>query len=261
MKRIDLFSRTTLTRAAAELVLIVTGILIALAVDGALSQRAERAAARESLELVREDLVLLREQADEFRAFNQEQLAATVRVTRLLAADAPVPRTTQMWQDLVDLTSRRTLRLPRAAWDELVGTGNLRLLDDRELRRDLVRFYETVARDELIVSQNNAQFVDQLGLGVLVGEGLVLSHHRLDAASAVPLSTDRSRLMLEAGIATGPTFRGRIWSLAPGHPDRVRAESIALAISAVAANGVALSRGMLTDVEGLIDRIDLALTN
>lgn len=259
MKRIDLFSRTTLARAAAELVLIVTGILIALGVDGALSERADRAAARESLELVREDLVLLTEQVQEFRTFSAANLEAAARLARVLAADAPLPRTAQTWNDLIDITSRRTLRLPRAAFDELVGTGNLRLLEDRELRRDLVRFYETIARDELVVSQNNTQFTDQLGMGILFGEGLVLSHHRVDPGSTVPLLGERNTLILEAGIETGPTFRGRIWALPAGHPDRVRVEAIALALSSALGNATVLADGILAEAGALIERIDLAL--
>jgi hypothetical protein len=68
MKRVDLFSRTTLTRAAAELVLIVAGILIALGIDSALNERRERAMARQSLELITEDLRLLVEQSRSSRA-------------------------------------------------------------------------------------------------------------------------------------------------------------------------------------------------
>lgn len=259
MKRVDLLSRTTLARAAAELTLIVAGILIALAVDGALADRADRAAARESLELVRDDMQLLVEQVEEFRVYNEGQLAAGARLSRTLGADSPIPRTAQTWEDLDDITSRRTLRLPRAAWDELVGTGNLRLLEDAELRRDLVRFYETVARDQEIIARNNAQFSDGLGVGILVGEGLVLRHRRDDQDSPLASIRRGDELMGDAGIGKGPTFRGRIWALPPGHTDRIRAEAVVLSISLVAASSVAIAEGILVDAEALLERIDLAL--
>lgn len=258
MKRVDLFSRTTFAKAFAELVLIVAGILIALAVDGAISERRDRATARESLELVREDLRLLVEQVEEFRSFNEALLASSARLTRVLSADSMLPRTAETWQDLVTITNRRTLRLPRAAWDELVGTGNLRLLEDATLRRDLVRFYETVARDQEIVSRNNAMFADNLGAGVLIGEGLVLSHPRSEAIADIDLIERRDR-QHEAGIERGPTFRGRIWTLPGGHPDRIRVESVALAVSDAAAGAVALAEGIRAAAGALIERIDLAL--
>lgn len=259
MKRVDLFSRTTFAKALAELVLIVAGILIALAVDGAISERRDRAAARESLELVREDLRLLVEQVEEFRRFNEALLASGARVTRSLSTGSALPRTAETWQDLVAITNRRTLRLPRAAWDELVGTGNLRLLEDASLRRDLVRFYETVARDQEIVSRNNMTFADDLGVGILMGEGLVLSHPRVEAMADIDVLQRRIELVREAGIEAGPTFRGRIWTLPSGHPDRVRVESVALGISDAAAGAISLAEGIHAAAGALIERIDLAL--
>lgn len=261
MKRVDLSSRTTVTKAVIELVLIVAGILIALAVDGAISERRDRAAARASLELVREDLRLLVEQVEEFRAFNEALLASSARATRLLSAESALPRTTETWNDLVVITNRRTLRLPRAAWDELVGTGNLRLLEDATLRRDLVRFYETVARDQEIVSRNNLVFADDLGVGVLMGEGLVLSHRLAQPITEIAVLERRIELLREAGIETGPTFRGRIWTLPSGHPDRIRAESVALGVSDAAAGAISLAEGIQTQAHALIERIDLALAD
>ena len=258
MKRIDLFSRTTLARAVAELVLIVAGILIALAVDGAISERRNRTMARESLELVREDLRLLVEQVREFQTYSGNQLASGARLTRVLSADSPLPRTVETWRDLIAMTQRRTLRLPRAAWDELVGTGNLRLLDDAALRRDLVRFYETVARDQEIVTRNNTAVVDDLGLGILVGEGLVLTHRRTGTAD-IPATRGMLERMREAGFAAGPTFRGRIWRLPHGHPERVRVTSVVLTVSHAAAMATTLAEGIRADATGLIERIDRAL--
>lgn len=257
MKRVDLLSRTTLTRAAAELVLIVTGILIALGIDSALTERRERAMARQSLELITEDLRLLVEQVEEFARYNQDLLEGASAVESALSTDGSVPRTPELWDAVNRLGYRRTLRLPRAAWDELVGTGNLRLLEDPTLRRDLVRFYETLARDEEVVARNNAVYADALGVGVLLGEGIVLSHPN----SADIGVDDVGRLMAPnrmaaAGIPFGPSFAGLLWTSEVDDPVRIRTRSVAMAVASVAASAIQMGEQILADAEALLARIE-----
>ena len=256
MKRVDLLSRTTLTRAAAELVLIVAGILIALGIDSALNERRERAMARQSLELITEDLRLLVEQVEEFASYNQDILDAASRVESALSRPGPVSRTVELWDAVNRLGYRRTLRPPRAAWDELVGTGNLRLLEDATLRRDLVRFYETLARDEEVVSRNNAVYADALGVGVLLGEGIVLSHPSSADISGggvgLLMAPDR---MVAAGIPFGPTFAGLLWSSEVDDPVRIRTRGVAMAVASVAARAIQNGEEISADAEELLDRI------
>lgn len=257
MKRVDLLSRTTLTRAAAELVLIVAGILIALAIDSALNERRDRAMARQSLKLITEDLRLLVEQVEEFVVYNQDVIDAASEVESALALDAPVPRTAALWDAVNRLGGRRTLRVPRAAWDELVGTGNLRLLEDPGLRRDLVRFYETLARDEEIISRNNLVYSDGLGVGVLLGEGILLAHPPPEGVgTGLNVQRSAAERMAEAGIPRGPTFGGRLWSTRVDDPIRIRTRSVAIAVAMAAANGVQIGEEILADARALLVRID-----
>lgn len=257
MKPIHLFTRTTLARAAAELLLIVAGILIALAIDSALNERQELAMARQSLELITEDLRLLVEQVEEFVVYNQDVIKAASAVESALSRDGPVPRTAALWDAVNRLGGRRTLRVPRAAWDELVGTGNLRLLEDPALRRDLVRFYETLAREEEIISRNNLVYSDGLGVGILLGEGIQIAHPPPEGVGT-DLNVQRSAAarMAAAGIPQGPTFAGRLWSTQVDDPIRIRTRSVAIAVARAAANGVQIGEEILADARELLGRIE-----
>ena len=50
---------------------------------------------------------------------------------------------------------RRTIRLPTAAFTDLLSTGNLRVIQDREVRDAIVRFYEMTERSQTIIDKNN----------------------------------------------------------------------------------------------------------
>lgn len=259
MKRVDFFTPTTLARAGAELLLIVAGILIALAIDSGLTEREERAMARQSLQLVEEDLRLLVEQVEEFTIYNRVILEAAGRVEAGLAG-AEVPRTAEFWDDVSLLGSRRTLRAPRAAWEELVGTGNLRLIADPELRRDLVRFYETLARDEEIVSRNNLVFSDGLGIATLSGEGIVLAPPSPEGLGEdLVYFRPSAERMAAAGIGYGPNFEGLLWSSRPGDADRLRTRAVAIQIAQAAANATIIGEEILGAARDLLLRIDDAL--
>jgi len=72
------------------------------------------------------------------------------------------------------LTSRRTLRLVRATYTNLVSTGNLRLIRNSALRDRIVKYYEESDRRTAIVDRNNQFFVDQLYAAHLSSTGLIV---------------------------------------------------------------------------------------
>jgi hypothetical protein len=242
-----------------EMILLVVGILFALGVDGWLERRREADVAEQSLELVRNDLVQLIEQTRELEAYNRRILEAIALVWSAVDTPGMVERDRATFDALGVMRGRRTVRFPRAAYEELVATGNLRALADPDLRAALVRFYEELGRDEEIILRNNQAFTDDLLGGLLTGEGLIIN---------VPAGrTDFSVDMLGSAEAVrseylpvGATFKGRLWDLPPGHPDRVRLLSATASLSSAAAVHLVLARGAREGAAALIDRIDATLT-
>lgn len=243
----------------AELLLIAAGILIALAVDGWAQDRDERRLEQASLELLRADLLLLDEQLVEFIDYQRRAQRSAASVHRVLVTVERMPRDDRVRSAVVDLTSRRTLRLPRASYAELVGTGNLRLIRDPALRRDIVQFYETVSRDEEIVARNNETFYDDLASNLLFGEGLVYplpatDPERADAISSVLGDVDaRSRELLGDDA---DRFGGRLWSMPPDHPDWKRATAVTLQALRASIAAEFLALGMQDEAAFLLQRID-----
>lgn len=156
-----------------ELALLVSGILIALAVDSWIDDRRDARAERQYLELLGRDLEQDLETLDEVRRFEEAQVSASALVYRgLRRGVAPADREA-VAAALGQLTSRRTLRLRRGTYINLLSTGHLRLIRDAQLRDRIVRLYENNERAQSIRDRNNQEFVDRLYLTYLLDQDFV----------------------------------------------------------------------------------------
>jgi hypothetical protein len=95
-----------------------------------------------------------------------------------------------------------------AAYENLTGTGNLRLIRDPELRDRIVSFYERAERELTIHNRNNAFFVDDQFVDGFVGKGLFI--YRGTRRVAYSGSDTLLRAELAGGYADAPD---RIWRL------------------------------------------------
>jgi hypothetical protein len=198
-----------------ELALLIAGILIALAVDGWIDARRDVRTERQYLELLVRDLDQDREVLDEVLAFEEAQAAAAALAYRALRDGvAPQDRET-IAAALGQLTARRTLRLARATYTDLLSTGNLHLIRNADLRDRIVRLYETNERVQLIRDRNNQEFVDRMYMTYLLDAGLVAPRpeRRLPSIAAAD-----GKFAKRTGT-TVDTGDDRLWRLAPDAPE------------------------------------------
>lgn len=156
-----------------ELVLLITGILIALAVNGWIDSRREARAERQYLELLVRDLGRDLEVLDDVVKFEGAQVDASVLAYRGMRLGVEPKDREAVAAALGQLTSRRTLRLGRATYTDLLSTGNLRLIRNTELRDRIVRLYETNERTQMIRDRNNQEYVDRMYVPYLLDHGLI----------------------------------------------------------------------------------------
>jgi len=156
-----------------ELVLLVLGILIALAVDDWMQDRRDARMERDYLQLLVRDLERDDEILKEFISFEELQTNDGIEAYRALRKTVAPADREAVAARLSRLTSRRTLRLVRATYTDLVSTGNLRLISNPVLRDRVVKYYEETDRRIAIVDRNNQFFVDQSYAAYLSNTGLV----------------------------------------------------------------------------------------
>jgi hypothetical protein len=202
------------SRIVVELALLVAGILIALAVNNWMDERRETRTEREYLELLGRDLEQDLDTLDEIRRFEEAQIAASILVFRgLRRGVAPADREA-VSAALGQLTSRRTLRLRRAAYTNLLSTGDLRLIRNAALRDRIVRLYENNERAQTIRDRNNQEYVDRIYVTYLLDQGLVAPR----PARSLP-SITRSDAAYADSVGIVPRVDDDpLWSLPPDAP-------------------------------------------
>lgn len=159
----------------AELVLIVAGILIALYIDGWVQDRQDRQREIAYLELLRDDLELIESEVALYVEFERSVLATGKAFLDAIATENPARSDRPLNGMLSEMSIRRTLSIVSAAYEDLTSTGNMPLIRDAELRRQLVRYFANVERSELIVGKNNQQFVDELYVRFLMDAGVTIN--------------------------------------------------------------------------------------
>lgn len=130
-------------KLAAEFVLVVVGVLVALAVDTALENRRDRQLRDEYIERIRSDAEHDR-QALEYRIeFFRDVQVFTQRFLDWLDAEAPLDKenvlaafyAAEVWPFVAN----------DSTYQDLLSTGNIRLIDDINLRTSLAAYYNRVS--------------------------------------------------------------------------------------------------------------------
>ena len=226
---------------------IVLSILLAFAIDAYWEERQEAANTRQSIEVVRRDLVDALEQLDEMDQFSAEIARASVEAARALAGSEPVAAADRpQIEALLKLsTFRRTMRLPRAGYTDLLSTGNLAEVDNAALRNSIVRFYEATDRSQEIIEKNSALFTDKVLNDAIITSGLLIPMPiEGDSIDTIELIARRNQIIRELIGLDFPTRPARLWQLPMGSPeiDRIVSALIQNARGATTAQVIANDR-------------------
>ena len=199
-----------------ELALLIIGILIALAVDGWMDNRCDARLERQYLELLVRDLDRDLEVIDEFLGFEERQVADSVFAYRTLRGGVAAEDREAVADALTRLTWRRTLRLTRATYTDLLSTGRLRLIQSAALRDHIVGLYEDNERTLVIRDLNNQVFIDDMYLQYLWDSGLVAPR----ATGNLGLLDGPVREFARRVDMPVATADDRLWQLPADSPER-----------------------------------------
>lgn len=214
--RLEAFVEMRWGHLLVELALLISGILIALAVNGWIDGRRDASVERQYLELLVRDLDRDLEVLDDVVKFEEAQATASALAYRAMRVGVEPKDREAVSVALGQLTSRRTLRLGRATYIDLLSTGNLRLIRNAELRDHIVRSYEANERTQMIRDRNNQEYVDRLYVPYLLDHGLVAPRPALNLpewSSAVD-----QKFAKRVGVAAD-TSDDLLWQLPPSAPE------------------------------------------
>lgn len=158
----------------AELVLVVAGILVALAIDGWVGDARDRQTEAIYLELLSRDIKEVRQQAELQIEFEKEKMDIGVEAYLILDAPDLGVNEAKLGSLLGALFARRTLNLSSATFDEIVSSGHLQLIRNRDLRDHLVRFFAQMELRERIAEKNNQDLIDDIYIPFLMRLGITV---------------------------------------------------------------------------------------
>lgn len=132
-------------RLVAEGVVIVAGVLLALAADGWMEEREERRLEDVYWAELRADLVQGDSILGSASAFAVRRLAGAHLVLDAMQGRlSDTVSTESLVYGMSMATGLYSPPVPRDTWDEIVSEGRLSLLQDASLRRDIAAFYRSV---------------------------------------------------------------------------------------------------------------------
>ena len=194
-------ARVTLRRLLAEFVVVTMGVLTALAADNWNDGRKERALGqsfRASIALDMEQNV--REVERTIRQAGSHKASLMRVIAGIETGESQWSTSDAFVEDLVHCTYLGLPRLSSIAFDELRGTGSMRLLRDDQLQRRLSEYYA----DFEYHSQFHAEYrrkeaaVEEALLGLLpLDERIALSDRSGDAESPLGSSVDIAKWLAE----------------------------------------------------------------
>ena len=242
----------------AELVLIVAGILIALAIDGWASDREGRQQETTYLELLVRDIDEQEQEAAAQLAFEKDKVEKARTAYALLQSENPAVHEAELGTLLTDLSGRRTVYISSATYDQLVSNGDLQLIRNHELRDQIVRHFARMARNESIIGKNNQDLVDDIYAPFLMSVGISIK----SGSSATEELVNRATRILRDAL--GEDFSTVANPVLQRPPDaaswneirrnvlfRMRIASVGQALAeSLAADARAMARALEAEVEG-----------
>lgn len=134
-------SKINWRRTISEFVIIMFGVLAALAADSAMDGYRERLATRDALDALRADIGAdLNELDSYFVPQLQRQEEGRERLEQLLKDSTPVEDVLEYVNDVRLISSYHTFNPNRVGLEDLISTGGLSLIRNRELRVALLGY-------------------------------------------------------------------------------------------------------------------------
>ena len=182
-----------LGRAAAELLVITAGVLLALAADGWRQDMSDRSSEARYLERLSEDLA---QDADILEFSMDQYLRKRDLLRQLLDDESRGDVATQAFADRLAASSAGSwngmAQSNSATFEEMVNSGHLQLIRDAELRAALAGYYD-IWEDYRTAIQNRRAGLESLGYQLVRRPIGRPGAERADTATPTASTQDRTR--------------------------------------------------------------------
>lgn len=146
--------------AIGEIVLVVIGILIALQVNNWNTNRKNIRSEANYLENLKNDLTKQRQDLETYKIIEKKYYSNGIKIKRLYSETHGFEKQDSLFIWLNSLMTRITFRASNTTFSELSSSGNLNLIQNESLKKELVTYYQQLDRFTSITEKNNTNLVD-----------------------------------------------------------------------------------------------------
>jgi uncharacterized protein YkvS len=236
---------------AAEFLVVVAGVLAAIAVNAWYEGRREAASEDEYLSLLSNDIQNTVERLEEVMEFEGKQIRDGLTAYHTLSSPKHSRDLAATSSALQRLIARRTLTLRDPTYQDLISTGNLRLIRNTEVRNRIVDFFEGTRAQFEIINRNSSVIVDGVYLQAL--EGLILPRATLSNLRGVSQVDSVLSTAFSKGYVNEPD---RLWSLPENAPEWARLKGALLTRIRISGISQHLLTGPLREARQLKQLVD-----
>jgi hypothetical protein len=161
---------------------IIIAVMLAFGANTFITEQAQKKAELESLELVLRDLGDSVDELQDFSAYSAGAFDAALVAYGELSGRSPYDR--DAVRTALLRVDRNTLQLPMAAYKDMLYSGDLTVVRNRNLRDSIGRFYENVEHRLSVIENNNRVHIDGHLIPALFERGLILPHFAGDTGQA-----------------------------------------------------------------------------
>ena len=242
----------TIKKFLFEFLIVVAGVLVALALNGWNDSRLEARSEANYLALLSRDLDDTIQDLEALVEFEGKQLDDALNAYRAVTATEKPANTAVLAAAMARLATRKTMVLKNSTYEDLVSTGHLHLIRNAALRNRVVDFYEVTERQFEIVNRNNAFYIDNMYTANVTLSGLV----QFKVGTNHP---GLNNLADELTAKLGPGYQidhGRLWKLPADAPEWSMVKSNLVARATVSTFAQAGGNEKLTEARVLKAAID-----
>ena len=143
-----------------DVIVVIVGIFLGMQVTEWNEARKESIQEDEYLELLLRDINSV---TDDFKLqakIEGQFVDASMRAVDMFSQGLPKTERYLFSRLVTIVSTRRTVRIEKVAFDELQNSGRLRVIQDNHLRESIISFFEDVERRALIIEKNSMATVD-----------------------------------------------------------------------------------------------------
>ena len=180
-----------LVYALGEIILVVIGILIALQINNWSERNKQNEKEKNYITNLQRDLKSQIAAIDNQIAYETDFIDKSIYLMNTFKDGNFIKLDSVFFENLSILQSRKTFLIVDPTYTDLLSSGNIDLIKNKDLKDELIQYYQELERIELVIQNNNSLLVDQQFATIFFEIAYYVSSDELNTSKYQPKTSNR----------------------------------------------------------------------